>query len=299
MHNDMLCPMKPAPFRYVAVESVDEVLATLAEHGPEAKILAGGLSLVPLLNLRSLRPAVVVDVNRVQGLDTLEARGGAFAIGALVRHRTLEQSDSAERHAPLLVGAVRLVADAWLRGRGTVGGSLAYANPAAELPAAVLALDASVTARSARGERSVPARELFRGRMESGLEPDELLTEVQVPAVGGAWGFAFDEVSRRWALAATVAVAAGVRLEQDGSIAEVRVAVAGVADVPLRLRQLEQELVGERPTPETLRTAAENAALELDPPGDVLASAAYRKRVTAVVVRRSLERAAAGVEVVA
>ncbi len=285
--------MKPAPFRYVAARTVDEALATLAEHGAEAKILAGGLSLVPLLNLRAVRPAVVVDVNRVDGLDGLDLRDGVLVIGALVRHGTLERSELAARRAPLLVEAVRLVADQWLRRRGTVGGTLAHASPAAELSAAMVALEASATVRKERGERRVPVHQLFRGRLESGLEPDELIAEVQVPIPGGGWGFAFEEVSRRWALAATAGAAVGLRLEPDGSIAEARIALAGVASVPVRLRSLEKELVGERPAPETLRLAAGSADLALDPPTDALASAAYRARVAPILVRRCLERAAA------
>jgi carbon-monoxide dehydrogenase medium subunit len=286
--------VKPPPFEYHAPEALPGALDLLARFGDEAKVLAGGQSLMPLLNLRLARPANLVDINPVEpelGFIDVSSRDGGLRLGGLVRQRAAERSDLVRERNPLLAEALPLVGHPQIRNRGTIGGSLAHADPASELPAVVTLLDAELVARSARGERTLRADEFFVSYFTTRLEPDELLTEVRLPAWPAAAGWAFLEVSRRHGDFAMVGVASLVRLGSDGSIAEARLAYTGVGATPVRAREAERGLVGQPATEDTFAAAAERAVQALDPQADVHATAAYRRHVAGVLTRRALARA--------
>ena len=285
--------MKPPPFEYHAPSSLDEALSLLAEHGDEAKVLAGGQSLIPLMSLRLAHPAVIVDLNRVSNLSTIERRDGTIGLGAIVRERTAERSEDVQTAVPLLAAALPLVGHPAIRSRGTVGGSMAHADPAAELPAVAVALDAEMVATSkARGQRTFAAADFFLGFFTTALEPDEILTEVRFPVAGPGTGAAFEEACRRHGDFAMVGACAQVQLD-GGALKEARVAMISVSDTPVRAREAEEVLSGATPSDDLFRAAAEAAARNLDPPSDLHASSAYRKHVGAVLVRRVLEKAVA------
>jgi CO/xanthine dehydrogenase FAD-binding subunit len=277
---------------------VDEALAHLAEHGDAAKVLAGGQSLVPLLNLRLAAPDVLIDVNRVASLDGIAAWDGGLAIGAMARQSALERSRLAQERLPLLVEAARMVGHPTIRHRGTVGGSLAHADPAAELPAAMLALDASFIARSKRGERTIPAADFFIGYLTTALAPDEMLVEVRAPGMPPGTGAAFAELSRRHGDFAICGAAAMVTLDERGACERVRVALCGVGAGPVRAQGVEDALHGETPGGGALESAAQRAVEAIDPPSDIHGSATYRRKMAVVMTRRALalatERAGAG-----
>jgi carbon-monoxide dehydrogenase medium subunit len=282
--------MKPPPFEYHAVGSVDEAVSLLAELGDEAKVLAGGQSLVPLLALRLARPAHLVDINGVADLATV-ANGDGLVVGALVRHRVAERSPTVRSANPLVADALGLIGHVAIRNRGTIGGSTAHADPAAELPAVLLALDGEVDATSRRGVRRIPASELFRGFLTTSLEPDELLTAVRFPAWQSGTGWSFQEFSRRSGDFAIAGVAATVAVDGGGLIREARIALSGVATTPARAAGAEAALIGQRPTDEAWAAASEAAAAGLEPPSDVHGSAAYRCHLVAVLTRRALRQA--------
>ncbi len=284
--------MKPPSFEYVAPHSLDEAIASLAEYGDTAKVLAGGQSLVPLLNMRLAGPDVLIDVNNVRELGGLSTWNGGISIGALVRQSALEHADIARQRAPLLVEATALVGHPAIRHRGTVGGSLAHADPAAELPAAMLALEAQLVVRGARAQRSMSADEFFLGNLTTALGPDELLTEIRVPGVPARTGSAFLEMSRRVGDFAVCGVAALVSLNDSGRVDRVRVALCGVGSGPTRARQVEQALKGELPSGPALEQAAQRVRDEIDPASDVHGSAAYRSKLAVTMTRRAIELAA-------
>ena len=282
--------MKPPLFEYHRAGSVDEVVALLAEHADEAKVLAGGQSLVPLLSLRLARPAHLVDINRVADLATI-ANGNGLTLGALVRHRAIERSAVVRTANPLLAHAVRFIGHSAIRNRGTIGGSIAHADPAAELPAVLLALDGEVDARGAGGTRTIPASALFEGFLTTSLESDELLTAVRLPTWPAGTGWSFQEFSRRSGDFAIVGVAATVRLDGNGNVGEVRLAFSGVDQVPVRARAAEWSLAGATPSDDVWKSAAHAAAAPLDPGSDIHGSAAYRKHLAAVLAERALREA--------
>src|SRR5256884_3234294 len=283
--------MKPAPFDYFAPATLDEALALLAEHGGDAKPLAGGQSLLPAMNFRLARPAVLVDLNRIAELAYVRADSGV-SIGAMTRQRTVERSDVVARAAPLLAEAMPSIAHPQIRNRGTVGGSIAHADPSAELPAVMLALEARFQARSATGERSIPAGEFFKGMLETALEPGELLVEIAIPPLPGRSGTAFVEMARRHGDYALVGVAAVVTLDPRGRCKTARRSMLSVGDGPIRATEAEKVLAGQTPSEELLRAAADAAATrDVDPPSDIHASAAYRRPLVAVLTRRALARA--------
>jgi carbon-monoxide dehydrogenase medium subunit len=260
--------VKPAPFDYVAPASLEEALELRRRHAGESAILAGGQSLVPSLNLRLARPAVVIDVNGIAELQGIRAENGTLVVGATTRQRF------AERHAdagPLLREALSHVAHPAIRTRGTIGGSVAHADPAAEVPAVVALHGGTVVARSVRGERTIAAADFFTGWLTNALEPDELLTEVRLPALPAGCGTAFVELSRRHGDFALVGVAAMV------AAGDVRVALTGVDGAPA-LRRFDDDSVD----------IGREVAASLDPPADLHATAAYRRRVAAVLVDRAL-----------
>ena len=282
--------MKPPRFEYHRAGSVDEVVALLAEHADEAKVLAGGQSLVPLLSLRLARPAHLIDINRVAELATV-ANGSGLTVGAMVRHRTIERSDAVRTANPLLADAVRFIGHGAIRNRGTIGGSIAHADPAAELPAVLLALDGEAEARSARGTRTIAASAFFEGFLTTSLEPDELLTAVRLPAWPAGTGWSFHEFSRRSGDFAIVGVAATVRLDGNGNVADARLAFSGVDQLPIRATAAESLLTGATPSEELWKSAAHAAATPLVPASDMHGSSAYRKHLATVLAERALKEA--------
>ena len=284
--------MKPAPFEYFRPHSVEEAIDLLAKHGPDAKPLAGGQSLIPAMNFRLAAPAVLVDLNAIDALSGVTPHEGGLRIGAMTRHRMLEHSGIVAREAPLVAAAMPFVAHAAIRTRGTLGGSLAHADPAAELPAVLLALDAAFTLRGRERSRSVPAADFFIGLFTTTLEPGELLTEVVITPRSSRSACAFQELSRRQGDYALAGVAAQVALDERGRCATARIALLSVADRPVLAGHASRALAGERPTPALIREAADAAAAhDIDPPGDIHASSAYRRHLAAVLMRRVLERA--------
>ncbi|MBI2204444.1 MAG: xanthine dehydrogenase family protein subunit M [Candidatus Rokubacteria bacterium] len=277
------------PFEYAAPASVDEALALLARHGADAKVLAGGQSLVPLLNYRLARPRFVVDVNDLP-LDEIRVDAGRVRLGALVRHSTLAASAVVARECPLLTEAAALIGNVRVRSLGTVGGSLAHADPAAELPLAMVALDARFELRSARGSRTVEVRDFFSGYLTTVLRPDELLTSVDAPPTRGA-GTAVEEFSRRPGDFALVAVAAIVTIDRQGRVENARVAIGGIDGVPRRIPAVENALRGEPPATDRIARAAELARAEVTPQSDALASGEYRTLLAGVLTKRALARA--------
>src|SRR2546421_6892860 len=251
------------PFDYVAPASIDEALAVLAEHGEDAKVLAGGQSLLPILNYRLAKPRVVVDINGLP-LDGVSVGDGRLKLGALTRHATLEESPEVARDCPLLREAARLIGNVRVRSLGTLGGSLAHADPAAELPMAMVALDARLTLASASGRRTVAAREFFTGYLSTALGADELVAAIEMPITEGI-GWAVGEFARRAGDFAVVAVAAGVGLDRRGRVDDARVALAGGADRPLRATAAEDSLRGHEPSGERLARAAGIVRERLDP----------------------------------
>jgi carbon-monoxide dehydrogenase medium subunit len=285
--------MKPASFKYARPASVEEAVGALQEHGDEAKVLAGGQSLVPMMNGRLAQPEVIVDINRIAGLDRVEANG-TLRIGATARQRTVELSPEVARVAPLIVQALHHVGHVGIRSRGTVCGSVAHADPAAEMPAIAMALGARMTVAGAGGTRTVQADEFFRGFFTTAVGPEELLTEIEFPLAGPGLRSGFAEVSRRhgdFALAG-----AAVAFEQaDGAASAVRIALSGVADRPVAAVQAQEFLEGRDLRDAATRAEAGRlAAADLDPPSDIHAPGSYRKRVAAALVARAIEQAVEG-----
>jgi carbon-monoxide dehydrogenase medium subunit len=282
--------MKLSPVDYEAPGTVAEALDLLAEHQDDASVLAGGQSLIPLLALRLAQPAVLVDINGVEGLSGVSVTDGWVTIGATTREYVAEESAAIAGAVPLLAAALPLIGHEAIRSRGTVGGSLAHADPAAELPAVARALDAEFVVRGPAGERVVPAAEWFEGYLTTSRGPDELLTEVRFPAARPGTGTSFQEVARRHGDFAMVGLATSVTLN-DGVISDARLAFAGVSDVPARATGAEELLAGQRPSAELFDEAARRAAADIDPPSDLHGSAEYRKKVAAALVRRGLREA--------
>lgn len=284
--------MKPPRFDYHAPSSVDEALALLVRYGGDAKVLAGGQSLVPLLNFRLARPAALIDLNRVPGLAYIHEADGQVRLGAMTRQRAIEFSPVVAGRLPLLAEATRLVGHLPIRTRGTIGGSIAHADPSAEYPAVLTALDGEVVARSPRGERVLRAGELFRSYLTTSLAPDEILTEVRLPAAPAGAGWAFEELSRRHGDFAIVGIAALV-VRAGPRSATARLAAAGAGAVPVRLRAAEEILEREGLGDAAIDAAAARAAELVSPDSDIHASAAYRRHLTGVLTQRALRRAAA------
>ncbi len=283
--------MKPAPFEYVAPESLEETTSLLGEHGEVGKILAGGQSLGPLLNMRLASPEILIDINRVGELSYLRQRDGFLEVGALARQRTVERSPAIPRKWPLIVDAMPYVGHMTLRNRGTVCGSLAHADPAAELPAVAIALDAEMRVVGPRGERTLPAKDFFVSYMTTNLEADELLAETRFPVPGSRTGQAWFEIARRHGDYALVGVAATLTLREDGMCEGARLIYTGVAPVPFPAQEATGLLAGERPAEELFAEVAETASGESQPGGDVHATAGYRKHLVRVLTRRALAKA--------
>jgi aerobic carbon-monoxide dehydrogenase medium subunit len=283
--------MKLPYFEYEAPATVAEAVELLTKHQDEASVLAGGQSLIPLLALRLARPALLIDINGLGELSGVTVADGRVAIGAMTREYAAEESDTVAETVPLLAAALPLIGHEAIRSRGTIGGSLAHADPAAELPAVALALDAEFVVRSQSGDRVIPAREWFEGYLTTARSADEILVEVRFPAAARGTGVAFQEVARRHGDFAIVGVAASLTVA-DGTIIDARLAFAGVSDVPVRAAEAEELLAGERPSAELFEEAAIRATAGLDPPGDLHGSPEYRTKVAATLVRRALQTAA-------
>ncbi len=281
--------MKPAPFEYHRPTSLAETFDLLDRYGDDGRVLAGGQSLVPTLNMRLVTPRALIDINRLPELDAVRVTPEGLVIGALVRQETLETSALVSEHAPLISMATPHVGHAAIRARGTVGGSLALADPAAELPACAIALDATIRLVSRRGRRDVAAADFFRGIYTTALELGEIVTELVVPPPGPGWRSGFEELARRHGDFALAGLAARMRVER-GTVGEARLVFFGVGTRPVRARSAEAVLVGRRVNPEALAAAGSALDGDLDPPGDIHGSPALRRHLCRVLLSRVVGR---------
>jgi carbon-monoxide dehydrogenase medium subunit len=279
--------MKAPAFRYLRARSIADACAMLAEHGADARILAGGQSLMPVLNLRLANPAVLVDINPVAEMAGISVDQSTVRIGALTRYRDIQDSPIIRQHLGLIADALPFVAHAAIRNRGTIGGSLATADPAAEMPACCLALDARMILESTRGQRTVPADEFFRSTFETALEPDELLTKIEFPIEGPDWRHAFAEFSRRHGDFAIVGAAARARLNTR-RFADIRVVMFGIADRPMRIYAAEKALLSAANLKEGIAAAQATLAKALEPPSDNQTSSETRRHLARVLLGRAL-----------
>jgi carbon-monoxide dehydrogenase medium subunit len=278
----------PPEFDYVAPQSLDEALQALSEGGEDAKLLAGGHSLLPLMKLRLAAPTLLVDLRRVPGLDGVERDGGAVRLGAMVRHHAV-----ATGGLGLASAAAATIADQQVRNRGTIGGTLAHGDPASDMPAVLLAAEGSVVVRGEGGEREIAAADLFQDYLTTAVGPGEIITEVRLPALEG-YGHGYRKFNRRQEDWAMVAVCALVRRASDGSCEDVRVGLTHMASTPLRATAVEEALRGQPLDAQSLAAAAEQAAEGTDPPADLNATADYKRHLARVLCRRALEDAAGG-----
>jgi carbon-monoxide dehydrogenase medium subunit len=285
--------MKPAPCEYYAPGTRAAALALLAQHGGEAKVLAGGQSLVPSMNFRLAQPGILIDLNGITDLFGITADGEGLRIGAMTRQRTVERSADVARLAPLVAEAMPDIAHPQIRNRGTFGGSIAHNDPAAELPALMAALGAQLRVQSATGERILAADEFFQGVFTTALEPEELLVEVLIPRLPARTGTAFEEVARRHGDYAMAGAAAVVTLADDGTVAAARLVYLAIGDGPVLAPSAEAVLVGVEPTAEAIAAAAQAVDGDIDPPADIHATAAYRRHLARVLAGRVLGRAVA------
>ena len=287
--------MKPAKFDYHAPTTLDETLELLGQHGADAKALAGGQSLMPMMNLRLVRPAVVIDINRVAGLSGISASGGVVTVGAMTRQRDLERSEVIRDAFPVMTAAISHIGHFQIRNRGTIGGSLAHADPAAELPALCAALDAEFVVADSGGTQTIAAAEFAVAPLITSLAPEQLLTEIRLPLLqGDGWRWGFREVSRREGDFALVGAVAMLRNDTDGVCREARITMFAVGDGPARIPTAEESLLGRVVDDAARREAAALVSDAVTPGSDIHASAEYRKEVSAVMARRALEDACAG-----
>jgi aerobic carbon-monoxide dehydrogenase medium subunit len=283
--------MKPAKFEYVLPSTVDAAVEALVASNGEGKVLAGGQSLLPLLNFRMARPAVLVDINGIKGLSYIEERGDCIAIGALTRHRELEQSPLIAAKLPVMAAAMRHVAHLAIRNRGTIGGSLSHADPAAELPMLSTFYDARISVQGPAGRRTIAAEAFFVDALTNCLELEEIVVEIEFPVLQHD-GWAFEEVARRFGDFALASIAISVRRGPAG-LKDARIAVMGVADTPLRLREAEQELVAMELDDRMPDRFSEIVVAKVSPSDDLHASAEYRKHLLTQLSRRALMTALA------
>lgn len=284
--------MKPAPFEYLAPTTVGEAVSALEAYDGEAKLLAGGQSLMPMLNMRLARPGLLVDLGRVQDLDYVRESDGRLAIGAMTTKRTLEDSPLVQSRQPLLHAATVAIGHPQIRNRGTVGGSMAQADPAAEYPAVAVALDATFRLMGPNGERTVEAADFFVTYLTTALEPGEVLTEVSVPTLDPGSGWSLMEITRRHGDFAIVGAAVTLKLDDAGCCVDPRIVLFGLGPTPVRPRGTEDLVQGERPAEDLYRGAASQLSQEVDEPlSDLHASAEYRRQLAAVMTRRALAEA--------
>ncbi len=281
--------MKPAPFAYHAPDKLSEAIALLSAHG-NAKLLAGGQSLMPMLNMRFSQPDHIIDLNPIEALSGISAKGGAIEIGAMTRQSTLEASQEIAANLPVMTLALGHVGHFQTRSRGTIGGSLCHLDPAAELPAVCLLHDAGLSVAGPRGTRSLPISEWFRGFMQPALEPDEILTSIRIPCWPLGHGFGFAEFSRRHGDFAIAGAAALLTLTGAGTVERCAIVAFGIETGPRRLYEAERKLTGAAPDDKAFQEASSSVA-SLNAIGDAIVSSAYRKKVGAVMVRRALAAA--------
>jgi carbon-monoxide dehydrogenase medium subunit len=281
----------PAKFDYVRPDSVDEAIRALTDGGDDAKVIAGGQSLMPLLRLRLAYPDLLVDVGGIDELRGVRDSGDALVIGARTTHYQLVHDPLVAEHAGLLAETTRTVADPAVRHRGTLGGALAHADPAGDLPAVVLALDATMIARGPNGQREIPAADFFVDYLTSALEPDEILTAIRIPKLGQDWGYRYEKFHRTAQSWATVGVAALVR-RSNGSVAEARIGLTNMGPTPVRAAAAEQAASGAEASQAALRAAASHADEGTNPPGDLHGAPDYRRHLARVLTGRALAAAA-------
>ena len=281
--------MKPAAFDYYRPQSLDEALSLLAQYAGDAKPLAGGQSLIPAMNFRLATPAVLVDLNALSELSYINDGPDAVRVGGMTRQRTVERSATIAARTPLVTETMPFIAHPAIRNRGTIGGSLAHADPAAELPAVMLALNAGFTLRSSTGTRTVSSDDFFVGLFTTAVQPCELLTEILIPTTSARSGCAFQEISRRHGDFALVGVAASVTLDEQGRCTAARIGLLSVGDRPMLARRASAVLIGRAPSADTIEAAATAAASDdIDPSSDIHASAKYRRQLAKVLTRRTL-----------
>jgi len=278
--------MITAPFDYEAPESVDEVIRMLHENGEDAKLLAGGHSLLPLMKIRLAAPTVLIDLRRIPGLHGIEERDAGWRIGPMTRHADLQDT----HELGVVARAASMIADQQVRNRGTIGGSLAHADPASDLPSVLLTLDGEVVARGPSGERSVACSDLFQDDLTSSLSPDEVITDVHIPALEG-YGFSYQKFTRRAEDWAMVGVCALVSRAADGSCDDVRIGLSNMGSTPRRATAAEDALRGAQLDESSIAAAAEQAAEGTDPPGDLNATPDYKRHLARVLTRRALQEA--------
>ena len=287
--------MKPAPFAYLAPQSLAEALTIMDQHGDDARLLAGGQSLIPVMNFRLAQPALLVDLNGVAELAQCAAdESGGLGIGAMVRHSQLEHSQTIARLAPLLHETMPYIAHPQIRNRGTIGGSLAHADPAAELPVVTVALQARFRLQRAGGERWVAAQDFYQELFTTAVQPQEILTEVAIPPLPPRTGWAFLEVARRHGDYAQAGVAVLISLDEAGVCQQARLVYLNVGEIPMRAPKAAALLLGEVPSPSLLAAAAHTAAQsEIDPTSDVQGTAVYKRHLAHVLGQRALQQAIA------
>jgi len=283
--------MKPPRFEYFAPRALDEALTLLAGHGDRAKLLAGGQSLIPLLNFRLAHPEALIDINRIPELAGIRADDGGVAMGALTRQHAVERSEAVRTRVPIVAEACRLIGHLPIRHRGTIGGNLAHADPASELPAVMLALEAQLTVASTKGTRTLPADRFFVGPLSTALQTGEMLTEIRVPGLPARTGGAFVEMARRAGDFALVGVAALITLDGSGRCRRARVALCGVGPTPIRAGAAEDALVGQAPAGAALDEAAARAAAATSPPSDLHGSADFRRKLARHFARLAIATA--------
>ena len=282
--------MKPAAFDYIAPNSLEAAVEAIAAANGDGKVLAGGQSLMPLLNFRMTRPTVVVDLMHIPGMSFIELKGNEVAIGAMTRHADLEFSDLVSGKLPVMAAAMRHVAHLAIRNKGTIGGSLSHADPAAELPMLAVFYGATIKVQGSNGRREIAAEDFFVSALANCLDPDEIVFEIDFPVLASHPGWAFEEVARRFGDFALACIAVSFEVLDD-KIADARVAVMGVADTPRRLREAEQALKGARRAPEAAARFAEVVRSCLSPPSDIHVSAEYRKNLIGALAERAFTTA--------
>lgn len=284
--------MKPAPFDYAAPESLEEALGLLAKHGSDARILAGGQSLIPMMNFRQARPAVLVDINKISGLGYIETNAnGEVRVGTMARHYQVETDTIIAESAPLIAAAMPKIGTHQIRSRGTFGGSLALAHPSAELPSLSVALDGRFRLQSLRGERWVPASDFFRGKFKTALEPDEMIVEIALPNMPAATGWGFEEVARRGNDLALVGVCATASLDPTGACEAARLVFFSVGDHPMDTAGAVANIIGQVPDDANIAAVAEAATREMEPSSNIHATAEYRLHLARVLAKRALSAA--------
>jgi CO/xanthine dehydrogenase FAD-binding subunit len=283
--------MKPAPFKYIAATSLEQALALKAEHGDDAKFLAGGQSLIPAMNFRLARPEVLIDINEVEGLAGIRQHEGAVRIGALTRYRALQRDDAFARLFPLIGEALPHIAHPQIRNRGTIGGNLSHADPASELPAIALALRARFRVRSTQQERLIAAADFFTGALTTDLQPDEMLVEIELPSPKPCSGSCFMEIARRRGDFAIAGIAAMVTMDRRDKCTEVRLTLCGVGERPVDASAAADGLIGQVPSEQAIRDAAASLQGMIEPAGNVHATADYQRHVAGVLAERALKTA--------